>query len=274
MLPELIRIPLVGWRIHSFGVMVVLGFLAGYWFVRRATARDGIPRERIQDLPIWMVLSGLVGARLFYVVQFYEESFSGGRWHHALRIWEGGLVFYGGLILGAIAFVVYCRRYSLPLLAMLDAMAPATALGLAFGRIGCFLNGCCYGRECSADFALGVRYPANSLPMVGREAGATLHPTQLYESAVAFAMALVLWAIWRRRSAPGLVLASLFILYGTSRFVLEGIRGDHGVPLGGWTVSRWISVATVAIGLTLAARTHWRGADPDGAQRRPATATP
>jgi len=266
MLPDLFRIPFVGWRIHSFGVLVVLGFLAGYWFVRQATARDGIPREKIQDLPIWMVLSGLIGARLFYVVQFYDESFRGADWHHAFRIWEGGLVFYGGLILAAPVFVIYCRRHGLPLLSMLDAMAPATALGLGFGRIGCFLNGCCYGRECAADFPLGVRYPADSLPMAGREAGAWLHPTQLYESLLAFAMALLLWAIWRRRVAPGAVLAALFLLYGTGRFLLEGIRGDHGVPLGGWTVSRWISLATAtigaAIGLALAARIGARESAP------------
>lgn len=253
MSPELFRLPFVGWSIHSFGMMVVLGFLAAYVVVRIGARREGIPKESIQDLPIWMVLSGLAGARLFYVIQFYDESYDDGRWHHAFRIWEGGLVFYGGLIFGTAAFILYCRRHRLPLLRMTDIAAPSVALGLAFGRIGCFLNGCCFGRACDPSFPLGVRFPAESLPMRVHDPGTAIHPTQLYESAVAATLALLLWALARRRPAPGLVFAGLLVGYGASRFVLEGIRGDHDVPLGAWTVSGWLSVAILLSGVAFGA---------------------
>lgn len=250
---ELFRIPWIDVPVFGYGTMVLLGFLLAYVFVLRAARREGIPREKVQDLPIWMVVSGLLGARLFYFFQFYTEEFSRGRWTRVFAIWEGGLVFYGGFILGATAFVAYCRRQRLPLFRMLDLTAPALAIGLGFGRIGCFLNGCCWGQQCPEEFALGVRFPAGSPPAgFGEVPSAWIHPTQLYSSANAFLLALLLWAVWRARPRPGTVIALLFVGYGISRFVLEGIRGDHAVTPGEWTVSQTISTLTIAVGLVLA----------------------
>ena len=226
---ELFRIPWLGLPIYGYGMMVLIGFLAGYVFVLRGVKREGISPDRVQDLPVWMVLSGLIGARIFYFIQFYDAEFSGGNWLEVFKIWKGGLVFYGGMVLGAVAFLGYCRRYRLPPLPMLDVMAPAMALGLGFGRIGCFLNGCCWGKTCDAGFALAVQFPAGSPPAGADQVSPWVHPTQLYSSANAFLLALVLWAVWRRRPAPGTVSGLFLALYGTSRFVLEGIRGDHGV---------------------------------------------
>jgi len=237
--------------IYGYGAMVLLGFLAGYFFVLRGAQRDGIEREKVQDLPIWMVFSGLLGARLFYFIQFYSTDFNDGRWWHVFKIWEGGLVFYGGLILGAVAFLIYCRRQKLPILPMLDLMAPATALGLGFGRIGCFLNGCCWGKACDASFTFAVRFPAGSPPATLDAPSPWVHPAQLYASLNGFLLALVLWAVWRRKPSPGTVIGLLFLLYGMSRFLLEGIRGDHEVAQGAWTVSQSVSSAGIALGAFL-----------------------
>ena len=248
---ELFRIPFLGLPIYGYGLMVLIGFLAGYIFVLRAVRQEGIAPERVQDLPVWMVLSGLLGARLFYVIQFYDEQFRGGSWLDIFKIWEGGLVFYGGMVLGALAFLGYCRRYRLPTLPMLDVMAPAMALGLGFGRIGCFLNGCCWGRTCDAGFAFAVQFPAGSPPATATHVSPWIHPTQLYSSANAFLLALVLWAVWRRRPAPGTVIGLLFVCYGASRYVLEGIRGDHGVQQEAWTVSQTVSTLGITAGIAL-----------------------
>ena len=258
---ELFRIPGLDWPIYGYGTMVLLGFLLGYIYVIRAARREGIPTEKVQDLPIWMVLSGLLGGRLFYFLQFYGDEFSGGRWTRVFKIWEGGLVFYGGMILGVLAFLLFCRRHKLPVLPMLDIMAPATAIGLGFGRIGCFLNGCCYGRECAADAPFAVRFPegsppASALPDVTTGLSQWIHPTQLYSSVNAFLLALLLWAVWRRRPAPGTVIGLLFALYGVSRYVIEKIRGDHGVSEGFWTVSQTISLGAITLGMGLFVFAH------------------
>jgi phosphatidylglycerol:prolipoprotein diacylglycerol transferase len=264
---ELFRIPGLDWPIYGYGTMVLVGFLLGYLLVIRGARREGIPPEKIQDLPIWMVLSGLLGARLFYFIQFYSEEFSSGRWTRLFRIWEGGLVFYGGLILGASAFLLYCRRHRLPVLPMLDVMAPATALGLGFGRIGCFLNGCCWGKVCDAAHPLAVRFPEGSPPALASPPSpeglsSWLHPTQLYSSANAFLLALLLWVIWRRRPAPGTVAGLLFLLYGLSRYSLERLRGDHAVGEGLSTVSQLISSGGILLGVGLIVLARWgRGAN-------------
>ncbi len=256
---ELFRIPWLDLPIYGYGMMVLIGFLAGYLFVLRGSRREGIPAEKVQDLPIWMVLSGLLGARIFYFFQFYETEFNAGRWTRFFKIWEGGLVFYGGVILASLAFLLFCRRGKLPLLEMLDVMAPALAIGLGFGRIGCFMNGCCWGRECAPDFPLAVRFPAGSPPATLENASAWIHPSQLYSSANAFLLALLLWAVWRRRPLPGTVIGLLSLGYGISRFVLEGIRGDHGVEPGEWTVGQTISSIAVAIGVGILAWIRLRG---------------
>ena len=188
------------------------------------------------------------------------------------KIWEGGLVFYGGMIMGAIAFVFYCRRHSLPLLPMLDVMAPATAIGLAFGRIGCYFNGCCWGKACDAGYALAVRFPAGSPPATAEAASPWVHPTQIYSSANAFLLALLLWAVWRSRPAPGTVIGLLFSLYGASRFVLEGIRGDHGVQPGGWTVSQTVSSGMILLGVSLIVAALTRGRQGPASPSSPAMA--
>ena len=268
---ELFRIPFLDLPIYGYGTMVLLGFLFGYLYVLRAARREGIPSEKIQDLPVWMVLSGLLGGRLFYFIQFYGEEFAGQPWR-VFKIWEGGLVFYGGLILGAVAFLLYCRRYSLPVLPMLDVMAPATAIGLAFGRVGCFFNGCCWGKACEAGFALGVQFPAGSPPATAQSASPWVHPTQLYSSLNAFLLALLLWAIWRQRPAPGTVIGLLFGLYRVSRFVLEGIRGDHQVDPGVWTVSQTVSSGFLLLGASLVIYAQWRRSQDRSSPSSPAMA--
>ena len=161
--------------IRWYGVMVALAFVAGLWTAGRRGLLSGFNPEKIYDLGPWLILGGLVGARIFYVVEYWRESFAG------LPVWEifmiqhGGLVFYGGFIGAALAGIFYARRKQLPLWRLADVIAPSIALGSIFGRIGCLLNGCCYGRECSAPWA--IHFPA------GHETYPFgVHPPEIYDA--------------------------------------------------------------------------------------------
>ena len=140
-----------GLPVRGYGVMLLVGITSGVGMAMYRARQGGLDPEIILSLAIWLVVCGVVGARLFYVTEYWDESFAGKSPRDTLleiaNIPEGGLVIYGGLIGAAFGFVVFVLKHRLPLLAMADLIAPSMAIGLAFGRIGCFLNGCCYGGE-------------------------------------------------------------------------------------------------------------------------------
>lgn len=156
----LLEIPGLHLKVYGFGVMLCLAFFAGIGLAARQARRQGLNPESVYDLALWFLIGGLVGARLFYVWQYWGtriQSLS-----EIPRIWEGGIVLYGGVMGATAASLAYWLRARFPLRPTLDALAPAIALGLAFGRLGCFLNGCCYGDECQLPWAL--TFPASSPP--------------------------------------------------------------------------------------------------------------
>ena len=128
----------------SYGLMVALGFLSGIVLAYFIAKKVNINPEKIFDVGLFVLVGSIIGARIFYVIFYFRELKSP---LDIFMIWNGGLVFHGGLIFAIIAIYLACRLFNIPLLNMLDVAAPATALGYAFGRIGCFLNGCCYGIE-------------------------------------------------------------------------------------------------------------------------------
>jgi phosphatidylglycerol:prolipoprotein diacylglycerol transferase len=139
-----------GLPVRGYGLMLLAGITAGVGMAMYRAKQGGLDPDVILSLAIWLVISGVIGARLFYVVEYWNENFAGRPPRELLleviNVPEGGLVVYGALIGAAIGFVLFIRKHSLPLLAMADLTAPSMAIGLALGRIGCLLNGCCYGR--------------------------------------------------------------------------------------------------------------------------------
>ncbi len=237
--------------VHWYGVMVALGFLAGVLAMVWRRKFASIETEQIFDLSLVAMFAGILGARIFYVVQFWSE-FSGSP-VLILRIDKGGLVFYGGFICAFASIAVYCWRKRLATLKVLDLMAPALALAHAFGRIGCFLQGCCYGKP--SDAAWSVVFPGGTLPAARypdiskvNEAGnvlcsLSLHPAQLYESAANFLLFGLLLALQGRMKRPGQLAAVYMLAYGVLRFVWEAFRGDSTEFLFGlFTPSQAISV--------------------------------
>ena len=145
-----------GWPLHSYGLMLVIGFYSAYFLGRWRVKKEGLDPKVMIDILLIGAALGIVGARVFYVIQ-YSDRVRG--FVDVFAIWNGGLVFYGGLITATIGLIIYIRRKKLPLWKLADAVAPAIMVGLMFGRIGCFLNGCCWGAVCEPSFPLAVRFP-------------------------------------------------------------------------------------------------------------------
>lgn len=209
-------------QLHSFGLMVALGFLCGTWLAARRARVAGLDPAAIQDIVFpWLLVGGLLGARILYVVSYWDHDFAGKPWTDAFAIWKGGLVFYGGLIGAVIAGVIGIRRRGLPLWRTADALTPGLALGHVFGRLGCLLNGCCFGRTCTLPWA--IHFPDSH-----ETHGAGLHPTQVYEALLNLALcAALVWWHDRRRRFDGQVFALYLLAYAVIRSVCEVFRGDY-----------------------------------------------
>ncbi|MCE7957659.1 MAG: prolipoprotein diacylglyceryl transferase [Acidobacteria bacterium ACB2] len=247
MLPELFRIGSFG--VPTYGVLLATGFLLALWLLRRRSPSFGVSPDDAADLGIWVLLGGLVGAKLLLV--FVE----GGRYLGSVSgLWEllrSGGVFYGGLI-GAVAVaLVFLRRKRLSFLAVADAAAPSIALGQAIGRLGCFAAGCCWGTECHRPWAVTFTSPVAETN-VGVPLGVPLHPVQLYEAAGTFVLFALLLLLERRRY-EGQTFARYLGGYALLRGTLELCRGDpRGSVLGLLSTSQVIALAGLAAALAIA----------------------
>ncbi|MBN1255919.1 MAG: prolipoprotein diacylglyceryl transferase [Deltaproteobacteria bacterium] len=213
--------------IKSYGLMIAIGILVGLFLARRQAAREGIDPDKIIDIAFYVLLAALIGSRLLFVLTNFKEYVDNPL--DIFKIWEGGLVFYGGLIL-AVAIGIWCiRRFSLPLWQVTDIFAPSVAIGHTFGRIGCFLAGCCYGKPSSLPWAVTFTDPRSLAPQ-----GIPLHPTQLYSSLGLFAIfAFLIW-LRKRKTFHGELLWSYTLVYAIFRFFIEFLRGDpRGSCFGG-----------------------------------------
>lgn len=225
MYPTLFQIGPVA--IHSFGVMVALAvFVCGYLMGRDARPL-GIRSEEIFDFVFWAAVGGIIGARLFFIFlngEFFLENPS-----EIIMLQRGGLAWQGGFVLGAAAAIVFLKRKGWSGWTMADLGAPYLALGHAIGRIGCFLNGCCYGKEA----AWGIYFPVHE---------AHLHPTQLYEAAALTVLFFLLKAARTRMPRPGQVFAIYVIAASVIRFVVEFFRADHELLAFGLSVFQYVGI--------------------------------
>lgn len=221
--------------IHSYGVMIALSFAIGTLLaVRRAEAR-GIPGEKITDLSLLILVAAMVGARILYVIPHWGEFSKDPI--DVLRIWEGGLTLFGGVLLAVASSYVFVRRERLSWAKVADSCAVPLALGLGIARIGCFLNGCCHGRP--TDGPLGIVFPEDSVAH-GVFPGQAVVPTQLFESAFGFFLLGVLLAVERRKPRDGVSILVVLIGYSTFRFLVDFLRYYEGsmlVTLGGVALS-------------------------------------
>jgi phosphatidylglycerol:prolipoprotein diacylglycerol transferase len=261
--PILFRIG--SYEVPSYGVALALAFALGISVARRRARASGIDEERILDVCMIILVSSLVGARALWVLT-HLEAFAPprGSWVQAVNPFAGGrfglagLSMTGGLLLATAASLLYLGWRRVPLLRTADVLAPSVSLGEGVTRLGCFLNGCCFGHPCDAFFCL--RFPPGS-GAGSVFAGQAVHPTQLYASALGFAGFLALSALWRARLPPGVVFFSFLSWVGVQRIVLDLLRfhdpGTLWAQVGGLALasSTLLSAALVALG---AAGLAWR----------------
>jgi len=220
--------------IHTFGLLVGLGFVTGIQIAIRRAKAVGLNPDRLYELAFpWILVSGLIGARLLYVITFWKEEFAGAPWTEAFAIWRGGLVFYGGLGLATVVAMFRIWWQKLPLWRVTDCLAPGLALGHVFGRLGCLINGCCYGRPSSLPWAISYphEFTGNQTPIYPL---VPVHPTQIYEAVLNLSLCGVLVWIHQRRRFDGQVTGLYLICYACIRFLVELFRGDYraeGTPL-------------------------------------------
>ena len=278
-----------GLEIHGYGLMLVIGFFAALEIAKRTGPRVGVPVEFWQNALLIALVTGVLGSRLSHVLEnldLYTDP-TRSAWANlaaAADITSGGLTFYGGLILAAVCLIGYALFKKVPLRNAMDAGAPAVIVGLAFGRIGCFLHGCCEGQICRLPWA--VRFPYGSLPyaeqaadgrldvpaalvrdgrlvdparaaadpmlaqLADAAASLPLHPTQLYSSLNAFLLTALLLAYFFTPHRPGRVFALMLLLIGASRFTLETLRTEPTVA-GAFSFSMIGSVVLFGIGAVL-----------------------
>lgn len=165
MFPELFRVPFIGYPVHSYGLMLVLGLIGAIELMKFLARRSQLNPEHFANAAVLALVSGLIGARIAYVIQFHEEftggTFAENAWN-AINLTSGGLVYYGGFLLAFPTLVFYAIWKKIPLLRGMDIVAPCLMIGLAFGRVGCFLNGCCYGQACDLPSPIAVSFPYDS----------------------------------------------------------------------------------------------------------------
>ncbi len=251
--PDLFRIGPI--TIHTYGVMVAIGFLLGMGLALRQARKEGIPSERISDLSFYLLLAAIIGSRVFYILlnpgPYIKNPLA------IFKIWEGGLVFYGGLIFAVITGMIYIKRHGLHLWQIADIFAPSIAIGHAIGRLGCFFAGCCHGRPAEVPWAVTFTDPHSLAPL-----GIPLHPTQLYESAGEFVIFLILILLRKRQAFRGELFWTYVMLYSILRFFVEFFRGDaaRGMLAEGLSLAQAISVIMffIAIGFMTFLRSRGR----------------
>src|SRR5208282_5939882 len=222
--------------IYSYGVMLATAVLVCTYLLSLDARRYKISRETAYDLVFWCMLWGIIGARIFYV--FIEWSYFSDNLLEIPMLQKGGLAWQGGFLGGALAGVWFARSRKLSLRPLIDLVAPYIALGQSIGRIGCFLNGCCYGKPVS----WGIYFPTHH---------AKLYPTQLFECVALFIIFLILKKAQRGPHQAGFIFIFYLWLAAIERFIVEFYRADHDLLWGGLSLAQFIALGVFAAGLVL-----------------------
>lgn len=244
--PILFKIPLFGGvTVYTYGFMVAAGFVAGIFWIIYETRKKGLDTGKALDLIFYIIISSIIGSRILYLIVMDPTRLITEPWS-IFMVWEGGLVFFGGLIAAGITALIFFWKYKMPIRIYLDVFAPALAIGHAFGRIGCFMVGCCHGRPASSGWLrFALTFPDN--PDTFAPANIPLYPTQLIEAAGELTIFLVLILFRKYKHFRGQVFALYLILYSVLRFSNEFLRGD---PDRGYIIEDTLSTSQgVSIGL-------------------------
>ena len=228
------RLPITSSRVHSvafqigsftiywYGILAAVAFLVAFLTAMQRAPREGMTKEAIADLAPWLIAGAILGARLNYVIAYWNEEFAGKPISEVFMLRRSGLVWYGGLIGASLATILYARIQKHPLWKIADIIAPSIALGHVFGRFGCLMTGCCYGRPTELPWA--IHFPHDHPTH-----GVGVHPTQIYESGLNFLLFLGLCWLYRRKKFDGQIFGTYLVSYALLRSFVEIFRGDYTV---------------------------------------------
>ncbi len=245
--------------IHWYGVMMAAGFVAGIANWIMLGRRHGRNSQYCADLMFWIMVAGILGARTAYVLENWSEYAANPL--SIVRLDQGGLIFYGGFVAAGVAIVLYARVRRERIVPLMDFVLTSLPLAHALGRIGCFLNGCCFG-NCTSR-ALGVAFPKGSPPWIAHysagqidqfaEVSLPVHPVQLYEAGYNALIYAVLVLVFRRSRYVGSVSIVYLLLYALGRFALEFLRGDRAdrLAVGGLSIAQFVSLFVFVVGMVL-----------------------
>ena len=225
--------------IYSYGLMFAIAVLVCAFFLSKDAAQKGISRETVFDLVFWVVLSGLIGARLFFVILNWKYflQYPG----EIINVQNGGLAFQGSLVFGTIAGLIYVKKNKLSLVTVIDLCAPYAALGQSIGRIGCFLNGCCFGKS----VPWGIYFPVLKY---------RAYPTQLFDAIGLFVIFLFLKRMQKKSLLPGQIFVLYLVLASLLRFIVEFFRADHYHLFAGLSVYQWVCLGLIILAFYVNAR--------------------
>jgi phosphatidylglycerol:prolipoprotein diacylglycerol transferase len=231
-------------KIFTYGLLVATGFFIAILLASKQGEKEGMDPQVIMDLCFYILLSAIIGARVLYVVVEYKYFVD-----HPLdifKVWKGGLVFYGGLVLGVIVAMRIAISKKLPIWKTADILAPSIAIGQAIGRWGCLFAGCCYGTKTDLPWGITFSDPKSLAPL-----NVALHPTQIYLSLNAILIFGILVWFRKRKKFDGQLFCLYGILYSIGRFIIEYFRSDdRGFALDGMlSTSQFIGIFTLAISL-------------------------
>ncbi len=227
--------------VHGYGLMIGIGVLCCILMGMKRAKKYGLSEDAVTDIAIFGLIAGFLGAKLLYLIvewkRFVKDPLD--------VLGSEGFVVYGGIIAGVLAAIIYCKRKKLIFLEYFDLCAASISLAQGFGRLGCFLAGCCYGRE--TDLPIGVVFPESSLA----PAGVRVLPTQLFSSAGNFLIMFILLWHYKHRKRVGDTGFLYMLLYGVGRFCIEFLRNDSRGTVGVFSTSQFISLFIIAAALLL-----------------------
>jgi phosphatidylglycerol:prolipoprotein diacylglycerol transferase len=219
--------------------MIAMGFMVGVYVIRKLSTKNGLDPEKMMDLTFWCLMVGFLGSRILFIITRFSYFMSDPL--AMFKIWEGGLVFFGGPLAVVPFLYWYVKKHKLPIWKAMDTMVPGLVVAHAFGRIGCLSAGCCYGKPTGTEYGIRLYSDLVDKPLQG----IPLHPTQIYESVSLFILFFCLLALFKRKKFDGQITLTYFMIYPIIRSVVEIFRGDliRGFVIDGvLSTSQFISI--------------------------------